>query len=118
VLQECLGILLWLKNNWQLPFILFALRIFPDKKMDSVVNRNLSLMTMSEFVCRECDTRCVCVRNVTVCMCRECDTVCMCRECDTRCVCVRNVTQCVCVGNVTQCVCVGNVTHGVYVWGM
>jgi hypothetical protein len=41
VLQECLELLLWLMNNWQFPFLLFASRIFPDKKMESVVKRKL-----------------------------------------------------------------------------
>jgi hypothetical protein len=32
-------------NKWHFPFLLYALRIFPDKKMESAVERQLSLGT-------------------------------------------------------------------------
>jgi hypothetical protein len=41
VLQDCLQLLSWFMNNGQFPFLLYASRIFPDKKMESTVKRKL-----------------------------------------------------------------------------
>jgi hypothetical protein len=71
LLQVCLELLKWFMNNGQFPFLLYASRIFPDKMMESIVKRKLSLGTfwlsygrsfchMWTIVCREYDTQCVC----------------------------------------------------------
>jgi hypothetical protein len=39
VLQECLELFHWLRNNWQIPFLLFASAVVPDKKMEFIVKR-------------------------------------------------------------------------------
>jgi hypothetical protein len=48
VLQQCLELLLWLINNRQFSFLLFASRIFPDQKVESIMKRKLQLLTLSE----------------------------------------------------------------------
>jgi hypothetical protein len=45
VLQDCLQLLPWFMNNGQFPFLLYALRIFPDKNMEATVETKLSLET-------------------------------------------------------------------------
>jgi hypothetical protein len=70
-LQDCPQLLLWLMNKWQFPFLLYASRIFPNKKMESAVKRKLSLVTFlwsyGRIFChiwthmsREYDIQCVC----------------------------------------------------------
>jgi hypothetical protein len=57
--------------NGQFPFLFYASRIFPDKKMESTVKRKLSMGTflwsygrifcqMWTNMCREYDTQCAC----------------------------------------------------------
>jgi hypothetical protein len=62
VLQDCLQLLPWFMNNGQLPFLLYASRIFPDKKMQSTEKRKLSLgiflCLMAEYSVI-CDQSCV-----------------------------------------------------------
>jgi hypothetical protein len=71
VLQYCLQLLPWFINNGQFPFLLYASRIFPDKKMEPTMKRKLSLGTFLwsygrifcqiwTIMCREYDTQCVC----------------------------------------------------------
>jgi hypothetical protein len=71
VLQDCLQLLPWFINNGQFPFLLYALRIFPDKNMESTVETKFSLETflwsygkmfchMWKIMCMEYDTQCVC----------------------------------------------------------
>jgi hypothetical protein len=69
VLQECLELLSWFMNNGQFPFLLYASRIFHDKKIESTVKRKLSLRTFlwsygRTFIfgqsCVGNDTQCVC----------------------------------------------------------
>jgi hypothetical protein len=67
VIQDCLQLLSWFMNNGQFLFLLYAWRIFPDKKMESTIKRKLSLWTflrcygtifcrMWRIMCRKCDT--------------------------------------------------------------
>jgi hypothetical protein len=61
--QVCPELLPYIMNNWQFPFLLYASRIFPDKKMESTVERKLSHSCglMAEFfVCGES-----CIGNMT-----------------------------------------------------
>jgi hypothetical protein len=68
---DCLELLSWFMSNGQFPFLLYASRIFSDKKMESTVKRNLSLgiflwsygrtfCHIWKIMCKECDTQCVC----------------------------------------------------------
>jgi hypothetical protein len=68
--QDCLEVLPSLMNNWQFPFLLLASRIFHDKRMESIVNRRLSLLIFLwtyvrifspvwTVMWRECDTQSV-----------------------------------------------------------
>jgi hypothetical protein len=45
MLQDYLLLLPWFKNIGQFPFLLYAARIFPDRNMESTVERKLSLGT-------------------------------------------------------------------------
>jgi hypothetical protein len=70
VWQEYLGLFSGIMN-WQLPFLLFASTIYPDK-MVSIVKRKLSLITFLSSCVRichmwmECLTQCVCQGQINL----------------------------------------------------